>query len=73
MQILNIQVLDSLIEDMSRFSAHTRNDQLSVRVARVVARLQHIGEPLEQPLTAAEMAVIRPFLARLEVAEPAEA
>ena len=73
MQILNTQVLDSLIEDMSIFSARTRNDQLSVRVARVVARLQHLGEPLEQPLTAAERAVIRPFLARLALAEPVEA
>lgn len=73
MQIPNTQVLDSLIEDMSSFSARTRNDQLSVRVARVVTRLQHLGEPLERPLTAAEMAVIRPFLARLDLAEPVEA
>lgn len=60
--------IDSLVEAMTRFASTTRNDRLSVEVARVAQRVRHQGEPFEQPLTARERAVVRPFLARVEAA-----
>jgi len=57
--------LEALIEAMTTFAANTKNDLLSVRVSRVAQRLQHRGEPFEKPLTRGEVAIIRPFMARI--------
>lgn len=56
--------LTALIDAMGRFASNTKNDQLSVEVARVVQRLQHANKPFERPLNARERAIIRPFLAQ---------
>lgn len=47
---------------MSDFAATTKDDRLSVTVARVANRLAHQGLVCERKLTRAEVAVIRPFL-----------
>lgn len=54
--------LTALIDAMGLFASTTRNDTLSVEVARVVQRLRHVNRPFERPLTARERAIIRPFL-----------
>ena len=58
--------LTALIDAMGRFASNTKNDRLSVEVARVAQRLQHVNKPFEKPLNARERAVIRPFLAKME-------
>jgi hypothetical protein len=58
--------IEALIEAMTKFASTTKNDQLSVRVARVANRLQNRNQPFEKPLTRGELSVIRPFMARLE-------
>lgn len=60
--------LTALIDAMGRFASTTKDDRLSVEVARVAQRLQHVSKPFEKPLTARERAVIRPFLAKIEQA-----
>jgi hypothetical protein len=56
--------LTALIAAMGRFASTTKNDTLSVEVARVAQRLQHVNKPFERPLNARERAIIRPFLAQ---------
>ena len=52
----------TLIERMSDFARTTKNDTLSVAVSKVVNRLEHQSALFEIPLTASEIAIIRPFL-----------
>jgi hypothetical protein len=54
--------LDAVIAAMTKFASNTKNDRLSVEVARVASRVQHIGQPFEPPLTRREMSVVRPFV-----------
>lgn len=60
--------LSAVVEAMTSFASTTQNDRLSVEVARVARRLQHRGTAFERPLTRREVAVIRPFLARVQQA-----
>jgi hypothetical protein len=64
---MNTQV-DAIVEAMTRFASSTRDDRLSVHVARVAQRLRHQGNPFEKPLTRAEQRVIRPFLEQAKIA-----
>lgn len=56
--------LTALVEAMTKFASKTKDDRLSVEVARVAQRLQHVNKPFEKPLTRRELAVMRPFLAQ---------
>ena len=56
--------LTALIDAMGRFASNTKDDRLSVEVARVAQRLQNVNKPFERPLNARERAIIRPFLAQ---------
>ena len=67
MQTENTQ-LNALVDAMTGFASNTRNDLLSVEVARVAHRLQHLEDLKTRPLTRREHAVIRPFLAKLAAA-----
>ncbi len=57
--------LDRLVEAMTRFASQTRDDRLSVGVARVATRLQNSGNAFERPLTPHEQRVINMFADRL--------
>ena len=57
--------IEAVIEAMTKFASTTKNDELSVRVARVAQRLQHRGEPFERPLTRGEISIIRPFIKQI--------
>lgn len=65
MQIQDNAQLGAVVDAMTSFASTTKNDRLSVEVARVAHRLQHLGGAFEKPLTRREMSVIRPFLARV--------
>lgn len=56
------QQMADVVDAMTRFASTTRDDRLSVAVARVAQRLQHAGKAFERPLTRQEISVIRPFL-----------
>lgn len=66
MQIKDNPQLGAVVDAMTRFASTTQNDRLSVEVARVAHRLQHMGDAFEKPLTRRELSVVRPFLSRLE-------
>ncbi len=55
-----------LIEAMGTFAANTKNDALSVRVARTANKLAYTGAMFEShyagKLTAGDRAIIRPFI-----------
>lgn len=59
-----------MIDAMTQFASTTKDDRLSVEVARVAQRLQHAGKAFEKPLTRREISVMRPFLAHIAFAQP---
>lgn len=73
MQIQDNAQLSAVVDAMTNFASTTRDDRLSVEVARVAHRLQHMGGAFEKPLTRREMSVIRPFMAKLGMVEPVAA
>lgn len=64
---MNTQI-EAVVDAMTRFASNTRDDRISVHVARVAQRLQHQGKPFEKPLTRAERQVIRPFVEHVKSA-----
>ena len=54
--------IDQVVAAMTRFASSTRDDRLSVSVARVANRLQNQGNPFERPLTAHEQRVVNMFV-----------
>lgn len=54
--------LAKLVSNMNTFAANTKNDNLSVAVARVAARLNRQHELKEKPLTVNELKIVRAFL-----------
>jgi hypothetical protein len=54
-----------IVDTMSSFAANTKDDRMSVIVARVAQRLSHQGEPWEQPLTAKEQRIVDMFSSRI--------
>lgn len=50
----------SVLSRMHTFAATTKDDHLSVEVARAADRLAHQG-PFERPLTKSELAVVARF------------
>lgn len=54
--------LAKLVAQMNTFAANTRNDKLSVTVARVAARLNRKDELKDKPLSPAEVKIVRAFL-----------
>lgn len=53
-----------LIEDMGQFAANTKDDKLSVVVARTANKLSHSGASFERDLTELDKKVMRPFIRR---------
>lgn len=53
-----------LIEDMGIFAANTKDDKLSVVVARTANKLANSGTLFERDLTDYDKRVMRPFVKR---------
>lgn len=60
-----------LVEVMTRFASNTKDDRMSVIVARTAQRLAHQGEPCERPLTDGELRIIKMFADRVPEKEAA--
>jgi hypothetical protein len=65
--------LAELIQHMAQFASTTRDDRLSVEVARVVQRLRNRDKPFERAFSRREQAVIRPFIAHIAALKEREA
>lgn len=60
--------LAKLIESMGEFAANTKDDKLSIVVARTANKLANAGSSFERELTADDLKVMQPFIKRQEAA-----
>lgn len=54
--------LAKLVSQMNTFAANTKDDSLSVAVARVAARLNKQADLKDNPLSTEELKIVRAFL-----------